>query len=77
MIGLATLDAPFRGGILVPEPTAVLPLDTGSGGEILLGATWAAGFPPGFSSYYQYWILDPVGIQGLSASNALAGTTPD
>lgn len=66
----------FKAGFLVPYPDMVLPVLTDPSGALVLGKTWPAGVPPGITLYLQYWIPDPVGLLGFSASNALAGTTP-
>ncbi len=79
ILGLTQLNAPFKGGTLVPAlDVAAFPLalPTGPLGEIPINATWPAGIPGGFTTYYQYWILDPAGPVGFSASNAISGTTP-
>jgi len=77
VLGLEVIDAPFKGGLLVPAPFSVtpgLPLD--GGGSLAIPGTWPPGIPPGFKVYFQYWIPDPVGPLGFSASNALAAMTP-
>ncbi len=79
VVGLTQLNAPFKGGTLVPALDLAgfpLALPTGPLGEIPINATWPAGIPGGFTTYYQYWILDPAGPVGFSASNAISGTTP-
>jgi len=76
-IGVRAIDAPFKGGVLVPAPTLLVPgLPVDGGGGLVLPATWPAGVPGGVTLYYQFWISDPGGPKGLSASNGLAGTTP-
>jgi len=77
--GLAPLNAPFKGGTLVPDVLefgGMLPLVTSPLGEIDLGGTWPGGVPSGTELYLQYWIQDPGGPSGFAASNALRGTTP-
>lgn len=79
VLGLSPLVAPFKGGTLVPDPTPpgqVVLLMTGVAGRIVLSGTWPAGIPAGLTLHLQYWIADPAGPQGFSASNAVAGTTP-
>ncbi len=78
-VGFAELNAPFKGGTLVPDinpPGFVLPLPTGPAGAITINATWPAGVPSAFTTHYQYWISDRAGPVGFSASNAIGGTTP-
>ncbi|MHC5211074.1 MAG: hypothetical protein ACYTG2_10185 [Planctomycetota bacterium] len=77
VVGLSTLGAPFKGGVLVPSPDILLlGLPTDPAGSLTLGASWPGGIPPGFTFTFQHWITDAAGPQGLSASNAVAGTTP-
>ncbi|MHC5209594.1 MAG: hypothetical protein ACYTG2_02625 [Planctomycetota bacterium] len=74
VIGLAALEAPFKSGTLVPQPDVlVLGLPTDGTGAARLSAPWPAGLPPGFSTWYQFWIADPA---GFAASNGVRGTTP-
>jgi CubicO group peptidase (beta-lactamase class C family) len=78
--GLAPLNAPFKGGTLVPDvgtgPGGFLALITDPLGEIELDGTWPAGVPSGTELFLQYWIDDAGGPSGFSASNAVRGTTP-
>ncbi len=78
VVGAARLDAPFKGGTLVPDfnlGLIVFGLPT-LGGGLTISGPWPAGIPSGFATYYQYWVTDPAGPAGLSASNAIEGTTP-
>jgi hypothetical protein len=74
VVGLAQIDAPFKGGTLVPSVDSLVPMVTTASGVILINATWPAGVPPGFDFWLQYWITDPAGPQGFAASNGLQGT---
>ena len=77
LIGLSALFAPFKGGVLVPNPSIMIfGLPTGPAGVLPLTAHWPAGLPASFTLYFQHWILDPGGPAGLAASNGLSGTTP-
>jgi hypothetical protein len=76
VIGFSALQAPFKGGVLVPDPDLVLPLPTGPLGALDLAATWPAGVPSGFSIWFQWWVQDPVAPQGFAATGGLKGTTP-
>jgi hypothetical protein len=76
IVGLGQLDAPFKGGTLVPTLNLLVPgLPTGAG-SITLPATWPAGLPSDFSLYFQAWIADAAGPHGFSATNGLSATTP-
>lgn len=77
VMGLSTLSAPFKGGVLVPTldvPPLPLPLD--GAGSVAVQTTWPVGLPGGFSLYLQMWIVDPAGPVGFSASNALSADVP-
>lgn len=76
VVGLTQLGAPFKGGVMVPQPDALVALPTGPAGTIVLQATWPSGLPSGLSSYFQWWIADPLGPLGFAASNGFSGTTP-
>jgi hypothetical protein len=75
--GLAQLNQPFLGGVLVPNVATtnlVVPLTTSGAGSIALPTTWPAGIPGGTTIVLQYWIADPAGPFGAAASNGLLGT---
>ncbi|MGQ0552454.1 MAG: MBL fold metallo-hydrolase [Planctomycetota bacterium] len=74
--GLTQINAPFKGGVLVPDTALLLPLVTDAAGQIELHANWPAGLPAGTNVVLQYWIADPAGPVGFAASNALLGLTP-
>ncbi len=79
--GIERLDyTPFFGGTLVPNgvtpPGGFAIVFTDGNGELDLGAPWPNVFPPGFETFYQYWIADPGAPYGYSASNALQAVTP-
>jgi hypothetical protein len=76
VVGLSNVSLPFKGGVLVPAPDAIVGLLLGSSGSFELAATWPAGLPSGFSFYLQAWFPDPSAPAGFAASNALQGTTP-
>ena len=69
-------NVPFLGGTLVPLPDLIVLLTTNFRGEINLPYTWPSGFPPGFPMYLQYFVEDPSGPRGFSASNAVRLITP-
>ena len=76
-IGFSTALVPLEGGTLVPFPNILIsPLPTGGAGQIIASGNWPAGVPSGFRVYYQYWVEDPAGPFGYSASNGLQSITP-
>ena len=80
IVGLQTLDAPFYGGVLVPDPTGpggrLFPVVTDSTGGLAFTTGWPAGQPSGLDVYAQYWAADPAGVAGFCASNAVTQQTP-
>lgn len=75
--GFSELNAPFKGGVLVPTPDVVLSgFSTDGDGALVLPAAWPTGFPPGFSTWFQAWVVDGAAPKGLAGSNGLVGTTP-
>jgi len=75
-VGISAIHAPFKGGVLVPNPDAVfIPLTTSPAGELPLSATWPLG-PGGYSFWAQYWILDAGGPAGFTASTAVRTDVP-
>jgi len=77
IVGTSALGAPFKQGVLVPNPLAIqygLPLD--GQGRLQLQFAWPAGIPSGFQTWYQAWIADAAAPAGFSATNGLKSTTP-
>lgn len=77
VVGAAPLGARFCGGVMVPFPTRLIPITLNGAGSVSLTGPWPAGIPAGSTFFYQAWIFDPAGVAGCSATNAVAGTTPD
>jgi len=76
-VALASVPAPFKGGVLVANPvTFAIALATFGSGTLLLPFTWPSGLPSATSLYFQYAIQDPAGPKGVSLSNALEAVTP-
>ncbi len=76
VIGFSQIGFPFAGGLLVPSPDIVLPTATTSLGGFVLDVFVPASLPSGQTISTQVWILDPLGIAGFAASNAIASTAP-
>jgi len=76
VVGLTALNAPFKGGTLIPNPDLLIaPLFIGAAGDLSLAGPWPPGIPPGIVLYFQHWIIDDTGPNGFAASNGLSGTT--
>ena len=77
VMGFSAIDAPLKGGVLVPAPDVLLTgLSTGPSGAIAWSGTWPAGIPSGLQFYVQAWILDADAPGGFAASNALKAKAP-
>ncbi len=74
VLGLAELSLPFKGGVLVPKPDALLAgLSTDAQGGLDLAADWPPGVPTGTTLLLQVWLSDAGGPAGLSATTAVRG----
>jgi hypothetical protein len=76
VIGLSAIDAPFKGGTLVPAPLTFVVVATNFLGGAQLPFNWPAGVPSGTLLYFQFWVHDAAASKGFSASNGLKATTP-
>ena len=75
VFGAAQLNAPLKGGVLVPAPLLIVPMVTNAAGTATLPFTFPAGVPVGTPLYFQQWIQDPGAVKGFAASNAVMGVT--
>jgi len=76
-LGASRLDAPFKGGVLVPTLDLLilgLPLD--AAGQLELASAWPAGVPSGLQAWLQFWITDAGGPAGFAATNAVELSLP-
>jgi hypothetical protein len=77
VVGLSALNAPFKGGTMVPNPDALVAgLGLDGVGGIELTSPWPAGVPSGLSLWMQAWIADGAAVKGFAASNAEVGAVP-
>ena len=77
VLGLSAINLPAKGGILVPNPDILLAgLPISISGELLLISSPANPIPSGTTVYLQFWINDPAGPFGFSASNGTSKTAP-
>ena len=75
VIGSTALNAPFKGGVLVPFPEVLLTLPLSAVGASSVPYVWPAGIPAGFPFWMQHWFQDAGNPGGFAASNALQGVT--
>jgi hypothetical protein len=73
--GAPAINAPFKGGVMVPAPSLLLVLATNGAGEFAGSGPWP-GAPAGLTIWFQAWIVDAAAVQGFAASNALGATAP-
>jgi hypothetical protein len=77
VLGGSALNAPFKGGVLVPALGALLPgLPLDGDGALVLEGACPPGLPSGFALWLQFWMPDAGGPAGFSASNGLTTTAP-
>jgi len=78
VFGFARIDAPFKGGVMVPSADIILVQPTlGSVGlpaSVSLQGEIPEGVPHGTQLFVQCWLADGSGVLGFAASNALMGT---
>jgi hypothetical protein len=76
VFGLTELNAPLKGGILIPAPLLTLTLPTSPAGAFTLPFIMPPGLPPDFELFFQFWIPDAAATKLFAASNGLKGVTP-
>jgi hypothetical protein len=77
VMGFSVLQAPFKGGVLVPVPDIVVGgVPTNADGAIWLDTVVPPGLPSGSVLAAQYWFSSGVGPAGFIASNGVAATSP-
>jgi hypothetical protein len=74
-VGLSVLNAPFKGGVLVPQPNLQILLPTVTG-TLTLNQAMPGGVPSGTSIYLHFWAPDAGAPVGVCATNALKLVTP-
>ena len=77
VVGFSELGVPFKGGTLVPNPDLVLPVGlVPPSGSFSVSTTWPVAVPAPDELCVQYWVVDPWGPAGFSATNGVKATTP-
>ena len=74
--GLSQASLPLFGGLLVPSPDVVFLQVTSSAGTATQNLTLVQAAPPGQQVTVQTWVIDPAGVAGWAASNAIRATAP-
>jgi hypothetical protein len=75
VVGLTQINAPFKGGTMVPQPYQAIVFGTSAAGTVTMPFTFPAGIPAGTAMFFQFWIADPAAVAGFSASNGLKGVS--
>ncbi|HZJ71280.1 MAG TPA: VCBS repeat-containing protein [Planctomycetota bacterium] len=76
VVGFSVLQAPFKGGTMVPTPQALFgPFPTTPSGTLTLAGTWPPALPSGFQLAAQFWFTAPA-VAGFAASSGVLVTTP-
>lgn len=77
VVGLSALNAPFKGGLLVPNPEIVIfGLPVNGAGALSVPTVWPLGLPSGISAWEQFWIADAGAAKGWAATIGVSSTTP-
>ena len=75
VLGLSSLDVPFKGGVLKPVPDLILgPLPVDAEGSLSVSGTTASA--PGLELFLQFWLPDSDGQKGFAATNGLMMLNP-
>jgi hypothetical protein len=73
--GFSQVDQAWFGGVLGPSPDLFLPYATNASGALHLPVAPGV-LPSGLTIYLQFWIADPTGPEGWTASNTISLTAP-
>lgn len=76
VLGGSVLNAPFKGGLLVPMPDLVVAATTDDAGRKALGGLWPDDAPAGLTIVAQWWVVDDGTPTGLAASHGVSASTP-
>ncbi len=77
VVGLFTINAPFKGGTLIPAVNFLLLMPpTDITGAMSLSAPWPVGLPACIDLYFQYVVPDAAAVKGFALSNAVHVRTP-
>ena len=75
-VGLAALNAPFKGGTMIPVPHLINgPFPLGTEGQLTLGGNWPAG-GSGLSLWAQFWMPNGGGPAGFISTSGVRAQIP-
>ena len=72
--GFSRIDQPLLGGVLVPDPLFILPMQMDASGGAQLSLVLPYWLSSGTDIVCQAWIADPLAVASFSASNGIMGT---
>jgi hypothetical protein len=75
VLGLSSLRAPFKGGVLGPTPDFIIPLGNSSAAGTFSLPYVLSPVPPGINLWVQYWIKDPGVPSTFCSTTTILGTT--
>jgi hypothetical protein len=75
VVGVVFLGAPFKGGVLGPDPLIIQEISLDAAGMWVVGFTLPAAFPVGLDTWYQAWCPDGGVPSGWCSSNTLKSTS--
>lgn len=75
VIGVSELNAPLRGGILIPAPDVLVPILVGASDGVTLSIPLPANVPAPLSLWIQSWVPDAAAVKNFAASNGLTTST--
>jgi len=74
VLGISSLRAPFKGGVLGPNPDFIIPVGTNATGSFILPYVLTP-VPPGINLWVQYWVKDSGVSSGFCSTITIKGTT--
>ena len=76
VVGFSVLEAPFKGGTMLPTPQIVVGPMPSSGEELHITGNWPPGMPSGSTIVAQFWFLASGTVAGYAASSGVLIRTP-
>ncbi len=76
VVGTQAVNAPFKGGVLVPSPELLVAGVTDAAGALTLSGSVSLVLPSGLTMLAQTWLADSGAPHGYAASNAIMASVP-
>ena len=71
LLGLSALNAPFKGGVLIPNPDVLAVIAFDGNGSFSAIFSWPTDVPANTQMWWQCWAPDAGGPKGFVATNGL------